>query len=143
MSKYRKPPKPAAYDSPPGYCRYCGHAIVNAAGKLNLRANWHPPCVETYRVIYWPQETRKAVWRRDRGQCANCPTRFGSLHDAWHVDHHRPLIEAQGDIDYWLLPNLKTLCTPCHAAKTKEEAGERARKRREGLLPPVKRRRKS
>jgi 5-methylcytosine-specific restriction endonuclease McrA len=46
------------------------------------------------------------------------------------MDHIKPLIAANGDISYWQLPNLQTLCTPCHTAKTSQEATERAAKRK-------------
>ncbi len=108
--------------------------ILNeATGKIKTRANWHPACLKAYKAIYWPQETRREVWKRDKGQCARCPTRSSSLRGAWHVDHIRPLIEAHGDLDYWRLPNLATLCHPCHHRKTGEEATARAAKRREQL----------
>jgi 5-methylcytosine-specific restriction endonuclease McrA len=49
------------------------------------------------------------------------------------VDHILPLIEAQGDLDYWRLPNLATLCVPCHIKKTSREATDRAQRRRDQL----------
>lgn len=54
------------------------------------------------------------------------------------VDHVRPLwslsdVERQ-QLRWWLPFNLQLLCTTCHAAKTRREAGERAALRR-GQLP--------
>jgi 5-methylcytosine-specific restriction endonuclease McrA len=46
------------------------------------------------------------------------------------MDHIVPLIQANGDLQYWRLPNLQTLCTPCHTIKTSREATERAAARR-------------
>jgi hypothetical protein len=132
---HRKPPKPIHYDNYlPGQCRFCGEGIFNEkTGKLKTRANWHPACVKAYKAIYWPAETRKEVWKRDKGQCARCPTKLEKLKSAWHVDHIVPLIEAQGDLSYWRMGNLCTLCIPCHKLKTSEEATARAEKRRKDL----------
>jgi 5-methylcytosine-specific restriction endonuclease McrA len=132
---HRKPPKPIHYDNyMPGQCRFCGEGIFNEkTGKLKTRANWHPACVKAYKALYWPAETRKAVWLRDKGQCAHCSVKLEKKGGGWHVDHIKPLIEAHGDLDYWRLPNLQTLCHPCHFKKTGEEATARAARRREQL----------
>jgi 5-methylcytosine-specific restriction endonuclease McrA len=42
------------------------------------------------------------------------------------MDHIKPLIEAQGNLDYWRLTNLQTLCHDCHKKKTGAEATARA-----------------
>jgi 5-methylcytosine-specific restriction endonuclease McrA len=131
---HRKPPKPIFYDNfSPGQCRYCGEAILDAKGKLRIRANWHAGCLEAYKTIYWPAHTRKAVWKRDHGQCAHCPTKADSIRGNWHVDHIKPLIEAKGDLDYWRMENLATLCVECHTIKTSAEATARAAARRAAL----------
>ena len=83
--------------------------------------------MEEYKLIYWPRETRKAVWDRDRGSCAGCGTKCGKR--GWDMDHVKPLIEAQGNIEYWKLPNLQTLCWACHKKKTGSEAKARAEAR--------------
>lgn len=128
MSDYRKPPKPLHYHSAPkGFCRYCGEEIIKN-GKRNNRANWHPACVKKYTLVHFPRETRKAVYRRDQGVCATCGHSSGRR--GWELDHRQPLVEAQGRIEYWELPNLQTLCRPCHVAKTSAEATARADKRR-------------
>jgi hypothetical protein len=128
MSEYRKPPKPLHYDTAPkGECRYCGEPIIKN-GKPNLRANWHPKCVEAYRLIHFPRDTRRAVWKRDKGLCASCGVLCPKK--AWDLDHRRPLIEAEGRIEFWELPNLQILCKPCHKAKTGAEATARAEARK-------------
>jgi 5-methylcytosine-specific restriction endonuclease McrA len=54
------------------------------------------------------------------------------------MDHIKPLIEAQGDLSFWQMGNLQTLCHPCHTAKTSSEATERAAKRRAAkATPPI------
>lgn len=50
------------------------------------------------------------------------------------MDHIKPLIEANGNISYWEMPNLQTLCIKCHTAKTSAEATQRAADRRQKKL---------
>lgn len=134
MSKYRIPPKPPHYDSAQkGQCRYCGKGIIKKDGSPNLRASWHPKCVEEYKIIYWPNNTKRAVWSRDKGKCAKCQTICSRKN--WDMDHIQPLVEAHGRIDYWKLPNLQTLCKSCHKSKTGQEATARAEKRRSASPP--------
>jgi 5-methylcytosine-specific restriction endonuclease McrA len=129
MSSHRTPPKPKHYSTAPkGHCRYCGKGIFKGE-KLNMRASWHEHCLKEYKLIYWPKETRKAVWRRDRGTCASCGTKCHIKN--WDLDHRQPLIEAKGRIEFWKMDNLATLCKPCHKEKTSREATARAAARRE------------
>ena len=48
----------------------------------------------------------------------------------WELDHRTPLWRvdraAFGAFWYWTLDNLQTLCSACHAEKTRREARERA-----------------
>lgn len=49
----------------------------------------------------------------------------------WHVDHKVPLWKVRHmppveRLEYWRLPNLQTLCDPCHKRKTAAEAAERS-----------------
>lgn len=131
--EHRNPPKPAHYDTAPkGTCRWCGLPILNKKGELSTRAHWHPKCVNDYKLIHWPAVTRKAVFRRDRGLCKSCGHQCSkSGKDVWHMDHITPLIESQGDLKFWKLPNLQTLCQRCHTAKTSREATARAESRRQ------------
>lgn len=125
MQDHRRPPKPEYYDiAEKGQCRFCGKDIFKDGGRLNTRANWHKECVGVYREIYWPQETRRAVWKRDKGRCSACDRSCGRT--GWEMDHIKPLIEAKGDISYWRLDNCTTLCRACHAKKTGAEATARA-----------------
>lgn len=134
--RHRKPPKPATYNTAKlGSCRYCGGVTLDKNGNVRKRANWHEDCLEEYKTIHWPQHTREVVWKRDKGQCAKCPTKLKSVRDSWDVDHRVPLIEAKGDIRYWKLENLDTLCLECHAAKTAQEATERAARKRAAKKP--------
>lgn len=45
----------------------------------------------------------------------------GPMGHLWQADHIRPLLDANGDIEFYLLANLQTLCTPCHVAKGVED----------------------
>ncbi len=140
LTEHRTPPKPDHYyDDQKGYCRMCGHIIKTPQGKRS-RARWHPDCVDQYNIIYNPTLARKHIWKRDRGQCAECqdvmPKRTRSKELKWHVDHIRPLYEQKGlkfkelDLSYWEEDNLQTLCQPCHAAKSAQEAGLRAEEKK-------------
>ncbi len=134
MQIHRKPPKPIYYDNfTAGQCRYCGDMILKKDGSIKTAANWHKGCLEAYKQLHWSSHTRKAVWRRDNGLCAECGSRSPTPKGPWHVDHIKPLVEAHGDIDYWRLDNLQTLCVPCHKLKTSSEATARASARRAAL----------
>ena len=141
LTEHRTPPKPDSYyRDRKGYCRMCSRVIKTPQGKTNMRARWHRWCVKQYNIIYNPTEARKTLWKRDRGQCAECqdvmPKRTRSKELKWHVDHIRPLYEQKGlkfkelDLSYWEEDNLQTLCQPCHAAKSAQEAGLRAEEKK-------------
>jgi hypothetical protein len=131
MVEHRQPPKPLNWDNPQkGTCRFCNLPVLKEDGTLNTRSHWHPICVVDYQMIHWPGVTRKAVWMRDEGKCAICGFRCQRRNNGWHLDHIRPLIESNGDIRFWQMDNLQTLCKTCHIAKTSREATERATARR-------------
>jgi len=50
----------------PKACPWCG--VLETAP----RRRWHPDCVALYRIACFSEDQRRAVWRRDRGQCAGC-----------------------------------------------------------------------
>lgn len=125
MQDHRKPPKPPFYHTAgKGSCRQCGENILKADGSINKRSNWHPKCVEEYKLIHFPRDTRRAVWKRDRGVCYLCHQIVNK--NAWEMEHIRPLYEANGDITFWELPNIAVCCIPCHREKSAREAGARA-----------------
>lgn len=132
MNDHRIPPKPEWFDTvPEGTCRWCNEEIgLTKRGKPS-KSRWHAACVTEYKMLFWPTATRRAVWKRDKGVCRECGTQCDKKGaNGWHMDHIKPLVEAKGDLNYWRLPNLQTLCKVCHTAKTSREATERATKRR-------------
>ncbi len=128
MNNHRIPPKPDYFDtSEPGTCRWCNTPVGPTAKNKPSRSRWHAACVNEYKLLFWPSATRKAVWKRDNGKCKCCGilcTKRGV--DKWHMDHIVPLIESNGDLTYWQLSNLQTLCLSCHTVKTSAEATARA-----------------
>jgi len=140
LEEHRVPPKPTSYYTKmKGKCRFCGKIIKSKkTGQTNKRKSWHSECANEYMMIYHPGETRKRIWKRDKGKCAKCnnsfPRKSRQNKMKWHVDHIKPLWEQKGkrfkeiDLNYWKENNLQTLCFECHASKTKKEAGLRAKK---------------
>lgn len=140
-SKTRIPPRPATYDSAkPGQCRFCSKPVFR--GKhINKRAQWHASCALTWTIMNSPQDARRFVFIRDRGMCARCGVDCsprGQEHarqivsklmqgyeirklGLWELDHIVPLFAADGNPDMWKLPNLQSLCPPCHLAKGRED----------------------
>lgn len=125
---HRKPPLPPSMRAKKqrGSCRWCALPIVNSKGEP-VKKLWHRKCVKEFKLLHWPAETRRAVFERDQGKCARCarqhPTLRGNL---WQHDHIRPLVEANGDLTFWHLDNIQTLCTtPCHVEKGKEDNARR------------------
>jgi len=165
MSGHRRPRIPFD-DAPRGTCRWCGGAILHESGKhrgeINRRRRWHPACVDAYNASD-PREARRRIRRRDRGRCASCgvdtyrvrrelaklgrgrarATRergYKPGRSFWELDHIVALIDGGGHED----ANLQTLCTPCHTAKTAQEARARAARRADeragpATAPPVSR----
>lgn len=132
MSEHRKPPLPPHFDTAPeGTCKWCGESTGMTPKGKPSKSRWHQKCVEEYKMLFWPTTTRRAVWRRDKGVCKECGTQCSRRGEPkWHMDHIKPLIEANGDINYWKLENLQTLCVSCHTKKTSVEATNRANQRK-------------
>lgn len=127
------------------------------------RRNWcGDECVADYKLHHDWQTIRRAVFKRDRGVCClcGCDTEkvrrvFRPLYrndwrtivsllkelgwpketsrDWWEADH----IEAKsrGGEDH--PRNLRTLCVPCHKARTRKQHGDWAREARTGTDWPL------
>lgn len=65
---------------------------------------------------------RESIKMRDCGMCVECH-RKGATRRGWIVDHRIPLWDGGSDEP----ENKQTLCIPCHDAKSKVEAGLRAK----------------
>lgn len=57
----------------------------------------------------------------------------GWANGAWQHDHIRPLVEANGNIDFWKLDNCQTLCGACHVTKGREDNARRKAMKRTGV----------
>lgn len=113
QSRHRVPPKPEHYASmKPGRCRMCGDPVMEG-GVVNNRKRWHPNCLARWKIMNQPAETRRYLFRRDKGACACC----GLITPRWQADHIVPLRHAYSP-EHWTLTNLQTLCQPCHVKKT-------------------------
>ena len=117
----RHPPMPTGR-FPTGRCRWCGDATVQKPS-----INWHPGCVQPYRVAAFSSDQRSLLRGRDKGVCASCGVEAGE----WAADHVKPLWSAPSHMvladraAWWGPENLQTLCLACHVAKTSREAVER------------------
>ena len=128
MRKSRRPPMPDYFYHPkPGTCRFCNSLIFNKDGTASNRKTWHRECVQLYLVMSRPQVARKEIEKRDKGRCRKCGKKCRK--DEWQADHVLPLHTANGDLGFWQLDNLQTLCVQCHAIKTKEENVKRTEAR--------------
>ncbi len=128
-------------------CRLCART-----GLPNNRFSWHPRCARLINAIWSPYASALWCLRRQRGLCPcgkvlgelqevhvydgrDCETgtfRWMPLARAYEIDHVVPLWqvammpEERRTIRWWLPGNLQVVCVPCHRAKTKLEARERA-----------------
>lgn len=125
--KHRNPPMPPWFkDCPWGVCRWCGKLIWNEKG-VNKRRHWHAECLPSYWIVADHKYAKAQVKKRDKGICALCGTLCVYRHE-WQLDHIVPLIDANGNIKYWELGNLQTLCNKCHGLKTALENSQRKAK---------------
>jgi 5-methylcytosine-specific restriction protein A len=87
---------------------------------------------DTTSVISWRQCYRR-FWGYGEQHPEGPVTPVEWHRQMWHADHVIPLWSvdrtAPDAFSYWTLANLQTLCAPCHKAKTKAEAAERAGRR--------------
>jgi 5-methylcytosine-specific restriction endonuclease McrA len=113
---HRKPPRPPFWDVGRGSCRFCGEPVLKADGAKNMRCHWHRNCISAWRFANDRFYARGVVAARDGGKCAIC----GTVTEDWEADHILPLALANGDLAYFLMSNVQTLCArPCHLNKSK------------------------
>ena len=109
-------------------CPWCGEACLDA---IHARRIWHPECVTIYRIANFSSDQRDFCRDRDKGICAKCGVNAGHKFEA---DHIIPLWLVDRTKEGWLKyfggENLQTLCPDCHKAKSKIEAGQRAKIKR-------------
>jgi HNH endonuclease len=68
------------------------------------------------RCTYWPQNLKRALFRREQGHCAMCPQDLRNLmanDEGYHIDHIIP-IKQGGSND---LTNLQLVCSGCNQSK--------------------------
>jgi 5-methylcytosine-specific restriction endonuclease McrA len=74
-------------------------------------------------------DQRRAVFTRDRGVCSGCGKDtlaedeyhrrgYRNTGDLWQADHVKPLFRSNGNMEFFKLANLQTLCTRCHKVKS-------------------------
>lgn len=69
---HRRPSTPH-WDSPRGFCRWCGKEIFKLNTTiLDKRRNWHEECAHEYLIQTDNQYARKIVLKRDNGICKYC-----------------------------------------------------------------------
>ena len=96
-------------------CWWCGQIYP---------APFHLKCLQEYHIaVNFEQATRKAVFKKDGGVCAEC----GKQSKKWQADHKWPLFRVDRQLPWIVLKlyggehNLQTLCVSCHKRKTKRE----------------------
>jgi 5-methylcytosine-specific restriction enzyme A len=126
-------------------CRWCSQEVPKGR-----RTFCSDACVHEHKLRSDSGYLRGCVWERDQGVCAKCglDTKqfmvhrhgryYGHTGHLWQADHIKPVVEGGGECG---LGNLRTLCTACHKAETKELAARRAQVRKaSGVTTPRKNR---
>lgn len=123
-TSYRDAPLPVwFFTAPAGTCRWCNKSVFRANG-LPSNGRWHKECLHPYFMLTRQSYVKREVKKRDKGICAKCGTQCRYKNE-WDLDHAKPLIEANGNLWYWSLENLQTLCKKCHKIKTASENSAR------------------
>lgn len=91
--------------------------VATIPGRLQMAATLSTQRVRGRRAV-----DRRARWLREHPLCVDC-TAEGRVGAGEEVDHEVPLWKGGADDE----SNFATRCKEHHAAKTKREAGERAR----------------
>lgn len=105
-----------------------------------------------YGVLATSKQQRGALLARDKGYCVECGFRHSSvgcldgkvtIELLFQSEHFCPLHLVDRTkwpecLRYWAIDNLKTVCSNCHAPKTKREAKARAKVKRIAARPKLK-----
>lgn len=123
-----------------GRCQWCG-GLVEAP-----RRKWcSDECIDAWGILTSSAIVRRYVWKRDQGVCAECGrdcsvetsarghTYRADLWGPWDADHIVPVWKGGGLCG---IEGYQTLCRTCHAAKTANDAAERAASRERPQPPP-------
>lgn len=159
LAHVRTPPRPP-FEREPKRCNLCG---TPPEGKRRTWCS--DDCVHLWFVATSGQDAYRELVALHGQECWECGRQWDPGVIPWHldvthrvtadrrqvlgpwpptpvalaVDHVRPLwsltARERRDLKWWLPFNLQLLCTSCHAAKTRREAGLRARAKREGVRP--------
>lgn len=152
LIEVRKPPVDAVFalhlPQVTGKCRWCGKPTDEPGRKV-----WHTACEIEFKIIIMPDVARRALEQRDHGICCDCGADWSERYkfrkgpeywsagakvteviwiSLWHNDHKVPLWKVRGmdplkRLEYFKLANMVTRCERCHALKTSDEAGEKAK----------------
>ena len=98
-----------------GVCALCG-MDTTVLGRV-LKAEWH-------RI----RQARSEQERRERAEFRQRYRWFFRRRSYWDADHIVPVVEGGGECT---MANIRTLCEPCHRGVTKEQARNRASRRRQ------------
>lgn len=135
-------------------CRYCHRDIPRESRRTSYCSG---ECQHEFRILNEAEYAKACVLVRDVGVCAGCRVRtIPSFPAGWWTPgqvypisyYCRKRLLSAFECDHVLevarggtseLSNLQTLCSTCHAKKTKRFAAERAsmRRARDFLLPAL------
>ncbi len=100
-----------------GICARCGLDAErqwkrwNKANRIITFTYWRKSSVKERHAVRLIQAAESRLARMGKGWKAG----------AWQHDHIRPLIEANGELSFWQLDNIQTLCGGCHVLKGRED----------------------
>lgn len=115
--------------TPYGTCRWCNKCIYKPKTRqINKRRRWHPECQNEFWTVTDHRYAKREVKKRDKGICSDCG-KYCHYRWEWQCDHIKPLVEANGDINFWKIENLSTKCVACHKKKTKQEYAKRKKRK--------------
>lgn len=129
----RTPPRPP-FEHTPRACALCG--TPPEGRRRSWCSDW---CVELWFIATSGDAAHKHLVRLHGRTCWGCAAAGPDV--VLEVEHVRPLwslTDAERlELRWWLPFNLQLLCVPCHRAKTRAEAAQRAAVRAGRPWPPA------